>query len=218
MISSFTKIASRVVRAAAATAMVALAAFLMVGPMGCGRVDNSPTLPVDDGTGSTGTSGSESTGTADANGDQINAADVSWSNRDLSQCKVTAKLKSVSVTPNKPAPTICWERETPNWPHVGRIDASMFVIANIGGKWYGSVWEHSYADTAKMCRETEAGNTAKGGHSGDAPFIQTETKPISTWFPQSGEKVCWAFSIVSRGEYVPSGPKERTQILCQNWP
>jgi hypothetical protein len=163
----------------------------------------NPTKPASGGGGNSGSSK-----------DGIPVGDVTWAYKDVTGWKVTATLSNTTVTPSNPAPTICWDRSYPStWPldtNKGKIDASMWVIGQVDGKWYGSVWEGVVPGT-HQCSTTEA-------KPGDAPFIQTGTGPLNAWHPKSGDKVGFMVSTIARGGTPASSPNERSQILTVTWP
>jgi len=147
--------------------------------------------------------------------DAIPAAEVTWAYAPgVGGWKVTADLTSTTVTDGNPAPTICWDRTYPaTWPKdtkAGKIDGSMWVIAKVDGKWYGSVWE-GVVPGGHQCSTTEA-------MPGDAPFIQCGTAPINAWHPKSGEQVGFMVSTIARGGTPSNSPNERSQIITVNWP
>lgn len=168
---------------------------------------SNPTKPASAGSGGSGGSGSSAK-------DAIPVTDVTWAYMDVTGWKATADLKSTTVTLGNPAPTICWNRTYPSsWPkdsNGGKIDASMWVIGKVGGKWYGSVWE-GVVPGASQCSTTEA-------LAGQAPFIQAGTSPINAWYPQHGEQVGFMVSTIARGGTPSNSPNERSQIITVNWP
>ena len=152
---------------------------------------------------STKTGGSGGGGGGGGSKDAIPAGDVTWSYKpDVGGWTVTADLTSTTVTAGSPAPTICWDRTYPSsWPkdtNAGKIDASMWVIGKVDGKWYGSVWE-GVVPGGHQCSTTEA-------LAGQAPFIQCGTAPLNAWHPKSGEKVGFMVSTIARGGTPPNSP------------
>jgi hypothetical protein len=157
---------------------------------------------------------SSSSSSSGSSKDAIKASDVTWAYQDVSGWKVTANLTSVTVTDGFPAPTICFARDYPStWPkdpNAGITDGEMWVIAQIGGKWYGSVWEGVLVG-GSQCSTTEA-------QPGQAPFVQAGSTPVDTWVPKSGEKVGFMISTIARGAAPSPTPNERTQIKLVTWP
>jgi len=86
----------------------------------------------------------------------------------------------------------------------------MWVIAKVGGQWYGSVWE-GVVPGASQCSTTEA-------LAGQPPFIQAGTAPVNGWYPQHGEQVGFMISTIARGGTPVNSPNERSQILLVTWP
>jgi len=147
--------------------------------------------------------------------DAIPASSVTWAYQNVSGWPIKAKLSNVTVSGGSSvAPTICWDRTYPaSWPgdpNGGSTDAEMWVIAKVGGQWYGSVWEGVLVGN-HQCSTTEA-------QPGQAPFVQAGTDPVNAWYPKSGEKVGFMVSTIARGAAAGNTPNERTQIVEVTWP
>lgn len=198
MRSRFGQNIGRVIRAAAAVAVLALVGFMIGAPLGCGHAE----------TGDTGTTPSS----VSANSDAVPVGEIVWDG-DVSPASWPAitNLKSVDIeNPNSSAPTICWHWTDPKWPYKdGKSEGNNWIIVKISGVWHATPWEHLPRGN-DVCRTTEA-------NGGQPPFIQGYG-PIASWRPKIGEAVGFMNSTIARGSQAGyTNPKERTYIYMTKW-
>jgi len=141
-------------------------------------------------------------------GDAIDPASVTWLHASPAAFRVTAILSDVRLHERD----LSWEWQHPAWPEwqSGKdepyVVGNLWVIGQVGGKWYGATleWLRNYT----MRTELQGGAAAP-------IFIQCKREPISTWRPKKGERVCWMASTITRAGIQPAdSPRERSPIVC----
>ena len=110
------------------------------------------------------------------------------------------------------APPICINHsKAGQWPVVSifngvRIEANVWVFANIDGLWYAATWEW-----------LRPGTTCKPLDGSDFKTHVNGVQPLASWTPQPGEQVGLMVSTPAR--FGPQGPRqERSNVVLVSWP
>jgi len=191
------------VRAVAVVAVVALAGLAIVTPMGCGKVESTPT-----GTPAATTNSSSQNTSKDA----IPVTEIIWEGNDTPTLwtPVVSIDKMEIKNSTHYAPTICWTWDQPDWPYKDNKSlGNNWIMFKIDGAWHATPWEHLPAGD-HVCRQTEA-------RGGQPPFIQGYG-PIARYQPKQGEDVGFMNSTIARGSQGGyNNPHERSYVYMTKW-
>lgn len=89
------------------------------------------------------------------------------------------------------------------WPASDGMNANPWVFVNLNGQWYAATWEYlRYGQTLKDMRGKSWGDHIK-------------VAPLSSWEPQSGERIGLMVSGLVRGGL--SNVKERSNVCMVTW-
>ena len=142
--------------------------------------------------------------------DELSTGYVTWLHKNPSTWAQTSEITSIKISPNE----ICVRHtKSGKWPtsfigspgDLTETEGNPWIIANIGGTWYGGTWEW-----------LRVGQECKGLNAADlGPHIKKS--PMRTWLPAPGELVYFMMSTRARSEGGQHG-RERTSICGVNWP
>jgi hypothetical protein len=171
---------------------------------GKATVQYAITVESSSGTG-TGTGGGGGTGGGNS-ADAIDISQVTWLDASAADFTVTATLSNIQIN----YPTISWDWTHPSsWPVENTVTGNLWVFAKIDGRWQAATFEWLRPTTDHSHLEAK---------TGEPPFIQAKASPISAWYPQHGEELCFMASTMTRNG-IPSGsPRERSPIVKTTWP
>jgi len=140
--------------------------------------------------------------------DEINLSEVTFLHTNVSSWAQTSTITSVTVG----APPICIRHtKAGKWPTIYTgggvaVEGNPWVFAKIGGKWYAATWE--WVRPGQQCKERGAG---------DFRTHVNGAAPLTSWTPQSGERVGFMMSTPAR--LGAQGPKrERSNVVVVTWP
>lgn len=198
-ISTFPAAAFRVAETSEITGEFSAAAFFQVS-------SDASSSDSDDEDDSSSDDSDESSSGTDA--DEIDLSEVTFLHTNVSSWAQTSTITSVTVG----APPICIRHtKAGKWPTIYTgggvaVEGNPWVFAKIGGKWYAATWEW-----------VRPGQTCKERGAGDFRTHVNGAAPLTSWTPQSGERVGFMMSTPAR--LGAQGPKrERSNVVVVTWP
>ncbi len=174
----------------------------------------------DSGGGGSGGGGGDSGGGDGGGGggqDALDLSQVVFLNHDISNWATTSTLGSVSIS----AGQICMPHtKAGKWPTARApasgvtIEASTWIIANVGGTWYAAIFE--WQPVGGICKSL--GSKPPATTVASQMKSHVKFKPLTSWTPKSGEVVYVMVSALAWPGFVPVLTQERTQVVKAVWP
>ena len=130
-----------------------------------------------------------------------------WLHYDVSAWPVTTKMTASFSGGNVNVPfdrTSVWPTKNADGP----VNANVWAIVNVNGKWYAATWEWLRPKgTSKSMKKL-----LKTGGEGD----HFKVAPLNAWKPKSGEKIGLMVSGLARGK--DRNVQERSNVEWVVWP